>query len=136
MKCRFDLRFAAVLALAGGATPALADDTGIAGIHAWKQVGSKTCFIDHTHEGSGTGHDQATALRSAVKSWESFTDLEYGSDWASYANSIGKTVSCSKYQSDISCQVSSTPCKGGVLIKREPKSKKKPRVSALQKPSK
>jgi len=136
MKRRIYLQVATVLALAAGAAPAFADDTGIAGIHSWKQVGSKTCFVDHTHEGSGTGYDQATAMRSAVKSWESFTDLEYGSDWASYANSIGKTVSCSKYQSDISCQVSSTPCKGGVLIKREPKSKKKLRVSAVQKPSK
>jgi len=129
MKRRISFQFAAALVLAAAATPAFADDTGLAGIHTWKRVGSKTCFVDHTHEGSGTGYDQANAMKAAIKSWESFTDLEYGSDWASYANSISKVVSCSKYQSDISCQVSSIPCKGGVLIQREPKSKKKPRTA-------
>jgi hypothetical protein len=96
--------------------PALADETGLAGIHSWKKVAGRTCMIDHEHDGSGNGHTPEVAMRSAIKSWESFTDLEYGSDWASYANSVAKRARCGRsVMGDISCQISSRPCRGGAL---------------------
>lgn len=105
----------AVAMLAGGVSIASADDSGLASIHAWRNVGGKTCFVDHTHEGSGSGPTQDAAMKEAVRSWQSFTDLEYGSVWASYANSISKTASCSKGSSTVTCQLSSIPCKGGYI---------------------
>jgi hypothetical protein len=102
-----------------GTLGAQADQTGMAGIHSWRTVGSKTCFIDHTHDGAGSGPNQQVALREAVKSWESFTDLEYGSDWASYNNSVEKQVSCNPGMGSVTCRVESIPCKGGVLVKQE-----------------
>jgi hypothetical protein len=95
--------------------PSLADETGLAGMHSWQKVAGRTCMTDHEHDGSGNGHTPEVAMRNAIKSWESFTDLEYGSDWASYANSISKRVSCGRGISDFSCQISSRPCRGGAL---------------------
>jgi hypothetical protein len=96
--------------------PALADETGLAGIHSWQKVAGRTCMTDHEHDGAGNGRTPELAMRSAIKSWESFTDLEYGSDWASYANSVAKRASCGKgIMGDISCQISSRPCRGGAL---------------------
>jgi hypothetical protein len=103
--------WAALGALAVLTAPARADDTGIAGIHTWQRVGNKTCMADHFHDGMGNGQTQPLAMREAVKSWEGFTDLEYGSDWGQWANAAGKTVSCGKNISDISCSISAKPCK-------------------------
>ena len=105
----------ASVTLIGSAVTALADDSGMAGIHAWRNVGGKTCFVDHTHEGSGSGASQPAAMNDAIKSWQSFTALEYGSDWASYANSIAKSASCDKGTSTVNCSISSIPCKGGSM---------------------
>ena len=106
---------AAFAMLACGVSSSQADDTGMAGIHSWRQVAGRTCFVDHTHEGSGTGASQQAAMSAAVASWQSFTALEYGSDWASYANSISKTGSCDRGTGTITCQISSIPCKGGAM---------------------
>ena len=92
-----------------------ADESGFASMHAWRRVGGKTCFVDHSHEGSGSGATQQAAMSDAIKSWQSFTALEYGSDWASYANSIAKSASCNRGSSTVSCSISSIPCKGGVM---------------------
>jgi hypothetical protein len=105
----------ALAVLAGGVSVASADDSGLASMHAWRNVGGKTCFVDHTHEGSGSGPTQDTAMKDAIKSWQGFTDLEYGSVWASYSNSVGKSASCSKGSSTVTCQISSTPCKNGSM---------------------
>lgn len=118
--------FAVGLSLAGSA---VADETGLAGMHAWQKAGSKTCMVDHEHDGSGSGATPQLAMREAVKAWESFTDLEYGSDWASYANSIGKKVSCGRNISDVSCQITSRACRGGVLTKTAARPAKKRAVS-------
>ncbi len=116
---------AAAVSAAFMSAPALADETGLAGMHAWQKIGSKTCMVDHEHDGSGNGATQQLAMAAAVKAWESFTDLEYGSDWASFANSVGKRVSCGRYLTDISCQISSRACRGGVLVKTAAKPSKK-----------
>ena len=107
---------------------ASADQTGLAGLHAWRQVGGKTCFVDHDHDGSGTGRDQQSAVREAIASWESFTALEYGSDWASFPNSISKNISCSRGAHEVSCRLTSIPCKGGVVAQQNRMSKKVRRV--------
>jgi hypothetical protein len=117
MRRQICTRFCAVVALMVlGAVPAFADETGLAGMHAWQRVAGRTCMTDHEHDGSGNGHTQEAAMRVAIRSWESFTDLEYGSDWASYANSVAKRASCGRgISGDISCQISSRACKGGAL---------------------
>ncbi len=106
---------AALAAIAATTSPLLADESGLAGIHAWRQVGGRTCFVDHFHDGSGSGATQQAAMASAISSWQSFTSLEYGSDWASYANSISKSATCDKGTGTITCQLSSIPCKGGAM---------------------
>jgi hypothetical protein len=123
----FGLRLVSVAAvvLSASVGAARADDSGLAGMHEIRRVGSKMCMTDHFHDGAGNGHNQATALKVAIKSWEVFTDLEYGSDWASFNNSVGKTIACGKGLSDITCNISSRPCKGGVMEKVSPASHKK-----------
>jgi hypothetical protein len=118
------LLVASILA-AGFIAPVLADETGLAGMHAWQKIGSKTCMVDHEHDSAGNGATQQLAMAAAVRGWEAFTDLEYGSDWASFANSVGKRVSCGRNLSDISCQISSRACRGGVLAKTVAKPSKK-----------
>ena len=105
-----------ISALIGSAAASIADDNGVAGIHQWRKVAGRTCFVDHTHDGSGTGQSQKAAMANAIASWRSFTDLEYGSDWASYSNSIEKVASCTSRADGFECHVASTPCKGGVLV--------------------
>lgn len=109
----------AVATLVASTVAAFADDTGVAGIHAWRQAGGRTCFEDHYHQGTGVGTTQRGAMVEGIKSWESFTALEYGSDWALYSNSISKSATCSQGQSGFECQISSIPCKGGALARHD-----------------
>ena len=130
MSLRFLLCILAGVAGAAFVAPAaMADETGMASIHTWRTVGSKTCLVDHFHDGSGTGRDQQKAVAEAIRNWQSFTDLEYGSDWASYANAMNKSVQCSR-TGDVTCRVEAIPCKGGVLVKQERKPSKR-RSSSL-----
>jgi hypothetical protein len=90
-----------------------ADDTGMSGIHSWRKVGTKTCFVDHTHDGSGSGTSQKLAELAAIRAWVSFTDLEYGSDWAQFRNAHDKTMKCSREGAALwSCRTEATPCRG------------------------
>jgi hypothetical protein len=94
-------------------TPTSADETGMAGIHAWKKVGKKTCMVDHYHDGSGSGTTQKLAELAAVRSWISFTDLEYGSDWADFRLAISKSMKCSR--EDVArwtCRTEAIACRG------------------------
>lgn len=93
------------------ATPALADDTGMASIHDLRREGGRLCQVDHFHYGSGTGATKAAAMRDAIGSWASFTALEYGSDWARWGRAASKGQSCSKDPSGFSCSISARPCK-------------------------
>jgi hypothetical protein len=110
----------ALIALALVSGNALADETGLAGMHEMRKVGGKLCMTDHYHDGSGNGANQDIAMRQAISSWQAFTDLEYGSDWASYNNSVGKSASCGRSMGEVSCSISSRPCRGGVLEKVQP----------------
>jgi hypothetical protein len=76
--------------------PVQADETGLAGIHTWRKVGRKTCLVDHFHDGDGTGTTQKLAELAAIRSWQSFTDLEYGTDWANFRIANSKSMKCNR----------------------------------------
>lgn len=106
-----------VKALAAGAVlcaisaPVMADDTGFAYMHDLRKEGGRTCFSDHYHYGSGAGATKAAAQKDAIGSWASFTDFEYGSDWARFSRAASKSVSCSGSGGNVSCQIEARPCK-------------------------
>jgi len=97
--------------LSAGHVPAFADQTGFASMHTQARVGGKMCMTDHYHYGSGTGATKAAAQRDAIGSWQSFTDFEYGSDWARFGKAVGKRMSCSQSGGGYSCQVEARPCR-------------------------
>ena len=110
----------AAATLLGSFAAGSADDNGVAtALHQTRQVAGRTCFTDHTHDGTGIGQTQKIAMAEAIAAWRGFTDLEYGSDWASYNNSIEKTASCKTTSTGFECSVNSTPCKGGVLVQHQ-----------------
>jgi hypothetical protein len=90
---------------------ASADDTGFASMHSQARVGGRMCMTDHYHYGNGTGRTKAAAERAAIQSWASFTDFEYGSDWARFGKAAGKRTSCSKSSAGYDCQVEARPCR-------------------------
>lgn len=104
------LGLAAVI-LSAGFAPAIADQTGFASMHDQARVGGKMCMTDHYHYGSGSGGNKAAAQKDAIASWSSFTDFEYGSDWARFSKAIGKRISCSRSTSGVDCQVEARPCR-------------------------
>jgi hypothetical protein len=99
-------------ALLGAAhAPAFADQTGFDSMHTQARVGGKMCMTDHYHYGNGTGATKAAAQRDAIGSWQSFTDFEYGSDWARFSKAVGKRISCSQSGGSFSCQIEARPCR-------------------------
>lgn len=102
---------AAVAAVCAISVPAMADDTGFAYMHDLRKEGGRTCFTDHYHYGSGAGASKAAAQKDAIGSWVSFTDFEYGSDWARFSKAVGKRISCSSSSSGYDCQVEARPCR-------------------------
>jgi hypothetical protein len=101
----------AALGLGAGFTAAMADQTGFASMHAQARVGGKMCMIDHYHYGNGDGRTKAAAQKEAIASWQSFTDFEYGSDWARFSKAVGKRISCSQSGGGFSCQIEARPCR-------------------------
>lgn len=94
------------------ACPAMADETGLATMHAMRREGRQLCFLDHYHYGSSAGAtSQRAAKISAVKSWAGFVDLEYGSDWARYSRAHSKSMTCERSSGGWSCMVEARPCK-------------------------
>lgn len=91
--------------------PALADDTGFAYMHDLRREGGKTCFTDHYHYGNGNGPTKAAAQKAAIGSWASFTDFEYGSDWARYSKASSKGMKCTQSAGGFDCQLEARPCK-------------------------
>lgn len=92
--------------------PVRADETGFASTHDQVRVGSKKCFADHFHYGSSAGMGSRRAAEiEAVKSWESFTDFEYGSDWARYSKAVSKGVKCGQSGGGWGCSVEARPCR-------------------------
>ena len=92
--------------------PVSADETGLAGIHSFSRESGRTCFADHWHTWSGgVQKTKPAALAAAVKGWTSFTDMEYGSDWAHFSRAAAKKISCSKSSDGFGCTVEARPCK-------------------------
>ncbi len=98
---------AATLMMASGSPVAVADDTGFAYSHDLRRERGRLCMSDHWHYGSGTGPTVKAAQADAIKSWASFTALEYGSDWARFSRAASKKMTCS----GDSCSVEARPCK-------------------------
>jgi hypothetical protein len=111
MPSRLIARLAAAIVALGAAAPVLADDTGLASMHDMRREGGRLCFTDHYHYGNGSGSTKAAATRDAIGSWSSFTDFEYGSDWARYSRAASKRVSCSQSGGGYACQIEARPCK-------------------------
>jgi hypothetical protein len=98
--------------LVAAAIAARADETGLASIHEWRKEGGKICLSDHFHDGAGSGETRKAAEAKAIASWMSFTDLEYGSTWASYQLSGSKKMECTERGAkEWSCAVTARACK-------------------------
>jgi hypothetical protein len=105
------LRVTAAVVFGALTAPAMADDSGFAYMHDIRKEGGRQCFTDHYHYGNGNGSTKAAAQREAIGSWVSFTDFEYGSDWARFSRAASKSVSCSGSGGSYSCQIEARPCK-------------------------
>ena len=108
--------FWCVSALALGLTTALggaavAQETGLAGMHSWVRVGGRTCLLDHFHDGSGSGPTRAAAMRAAIGTWSDFTAFEYGGRWGSYHAAVSKRMGCSGRPGNYNCSTSARPCR-------------------------
>jgi hypothetical protein len=90
---------------------ALADETGVAGMHDWVKVGRKTCMADHFHDGSGSGATRRQAEAAAISAWSSFTAWEYGTSWGRYSIAVNKTMRCSGGARNYTCSISARPCR-------------------------
>jgi len=91
-----------------------ADQSGFANLHDHSIVKGRLCFTAHTHVGTGAPkRSKRLALTSAVESWSSFTDFEYGSDWAGWRIAAGKKVMCEPGGGAWSCEVHARPCLTG-----------------------
>src|SRR5262245_4607331 len=86
-------------------------ETGVAKIHAWVKVGSKTCMLDHFHDGSGNGPTRAQAERATIRSWADYTAWEYGDAWGRYSVAVSKQMTCSQRSGVWSCAVKARPCR-------------------------
>ena len=105
---------AGALALAlmfAGAGSAVAQETGLAGMHSWTRAGGRTCLLDHFHDGSGSGSTRGAAMRAAIGAWSDFTAFEYGGRWASYGAAVSKRMGCSGGPGNYSCSTSARPCR-------------------------
>lgn len=92
--------------------PAVADETGMAGMHDWRREAGKTCMSDHWHYGSSNGMSSRKAAEvDAIKSWSGFTDFEYGSAWARWSKAAAKKMSCSQSGGSWGCQIEARPCR-------------------------
>lgn len=102
----------AAAAAAAMAVPAAADDNGLAVIHAFSREGGKLCFADHWHYASRSGPTRKSAQAEAIRGWQDFTALEYGSDWARFSRAQNRVVKCSPSgNGGFDCNVEGRPCK-------------------------
>ena len=102
---------AAVLTLAS--LPAVAQSTGLDGLHDKRREGGRVCFTDHFHDGSGSGANKKQAEIAAIQSWSDFTSWEYGAAWGSFRNAASKSLKCSGTPGSMTCSVSARPCRPG-----------------------
>jgi len=112
---RFKLPLAIVaVAIAVGSVDmsAWADDTGLASMHAIRPERGRVCMSDHWHYGSSSGQrSKRAAERDAIRTWQNFTALEYGSDWARWRRSGSRKMGCSRSSSGWGCNIEARPCR-------------------------
>lgn len=95
-----------------GTLPAVADETGFASAHDWRKERGLTCMVDHWHYGSSTAHaTKDKAQRDAISSWQSFTDFEYGSNWARWSKAGSKKMACNNSAGGWTCNAEARPCR-------------------------
>jgi hypothetical protein len=114
MRLKVVLGLIVVAAATGGvcAPPAAADQTGLASIHTLRREGGRLCMADHFHYGSsGFQRSRGAAQQAAIRSWQDFTDLEYGSDWARFSRAASKGMKCSGGSGGWTCDASGRPCR-------------------------
>ena len=90
-----------------------AAESGLASaLHRLQVERGKLCMASHFHHGFGTGRaTKHEAFVEAMKGWQNFTRLEYGSDWASIRMATEKTRDCSKGLTGWKCHVKARPCR-------------------------
>jgi hypothetical protein len=103
----------AVLAATSVGVPVtFADQTGLASIHALRREHGRTCMADHWHYGSsGAQRSKRAAQRAAIRSWQDFTNLEYGSDWARFRRAASRKMGCSRSAAGWNCDAEGRPCR-------------------------
>ena len=99
------------LVMIGVPVSASADTTGLAAMHAKVRKGSKICFLDHFHSGSGSGRTKKAAMRDAIQSWAGFTAFEYGTTWARYRLAASRQMACSRSGKSWQCATEARPCR-------------------------
>ncbi len=96
-------------------------ETGLAELlHDVRQEGRKVCMEEHTHYGSSIENfSKKVSIAEAINSWEKFTDIEYGSLWASFKTSGDNKVVCKqdKYKR-WQCDAEGRPCRIGKMKKK------------------
>ena len=108
------IAFGAFVLVAGLGMAACGDAAaqGFADLHAQVRRGNMICFADHFHAGNSGGHaSRRDAERAAIRSWEDFTGLEYGSAWSRFKIAVGKSMQCSKLAGSWGCSVEARPCR-------------------------
>ena len=90
---------------------ARADDTGFASSHDLRKEAGKLCMSDHAHSGYGVGTTKEVARTAAIRAWIDFTNLEYGSVWASYSAGASPTTKYTKEASGWGALVEARPCR-------------------------
>ncbi len=91
--------------------PVSADQTGLAAMHDMRRERGRLCFSDHYHYGSSAGQrTRKAAQRAAMRSWASFTAMEYGSDWARVSRARSKSMRCSRSGGGWGCDFEARPC--------------------------
>lgn len=103
----------ASLVIALPARPVHADDTGLAqSLHDVRREGKRLCLTDHFHVGTSAGQpNKKAAMAEAIDSYQGFTALEYGTDWASFSKAASKTATCTRGSGGWGCEVQARACK-------------------------
>ncbi len=104
--------FACAVASAAFSAPRLPPVTGLAAAHDLRMEKGRLCFTDHYHYGSSAGiGNRKSAEASAISSWASFVDFEYGGTWANFSRASSKDMKCAQSTSGWSCDLSARPCR-------------------------
>jgi len=102
----------AVVMVSSFSVPVLSDSTGFASMHNLRKERGRLCMSDHWHYGtSGPQKSKSRARRAAIRSWASFTAMEYGTDWARWGRAKSKKAGCSRASGSWECSVEARPCR-------------------------